>query len=106
MTFEDETEVEVCCRDEDVAVVQGCLAAAEHEFNQIKKKKKDVRTTLALSTIRLPSEINPNKPSGPGVVLTAGKGTIVCDNTLGSRLELVRYEKLPDIRSQLFPKIA
>jgi len=100
LTLENEMAVEVCCRDEDVAIVQSCLADAEATF----KMKTNARSlTLALSQQRLPSEIIPNVPSGPGVVITARQGTIVCDNTLGSRLDLVRYEKLPELRASLFP---
>ena len=101
LTLENETDVEVCCREEDVKVVTGCLAAAAAEF----KAKKGARSmSLVLSKQRLPSEIARGVPSGPGVVVTARMGTIVCDNTLGSRLDLVRYEKLPELRSRLFPK--
>ena len=101
LTLENETEVEVCCRPEDVKAVAECLAPAAAEF----KAKKGTRAiSVTLSKLRLPSEIIPNVPSGPGVVITARMGTIVCDNTLGSRLELVRYEKLPELRAQLFPK--
>lgn len=102
LTLENETDVEVCCREEDVKLVSDCLAAAAAEF---KKKKEGVRSmSLVLSKQRLPSDIIPQVPSGPGVVVTARMGTIVCDNTLGSRLDLVRYEKLPELRSMLFPK--
>jgi len=101
LTLENETTVEVCCRNEDVATVQGCLQSAEAEF---KKRKGFKQMKLTLSTQRLPSETTPNLPSGPGVVITARHGTIVCDNTLGSRLELVRYEQLPLLRGMLFAK--
>jgi V-type H+-transporting ATPase subunit E len=101
LTLENEATVEVCCRSEDVALVQSCLESAEAEF----KKRKGVRQMkLTLSAQRLPSDIIPNVPSGPGVVITARQGTIVCDNTLGSRLDLVRYEQLPQLRGMLFPK--
>jgi V-type H+-transporting ATPase subunit E len=100
MTLENEADVEVCCRNEDVAIVQSCLAGAAAEFKQ---KKNLPAVNLALSKQRLPSDIVPGVPSGPGVVVTARQGTIVCDNTLGSRLDLVRYEKLPEIRARLFP---
>lgn len=101
VTLENEVEVEVCCRNEDVGVVSSCLASAATEF----KAKKGLRgVNIVLSKQRLPSEIIPGVPSGPGVVVTARSGTIVCDNTLGSRLELVRYEKLPELRAALFPK--
>jgi V-type H+-transporting ATPase subunit E len=102
LTLENETEVEVCCRNEDVKVVEGCLAAAAAEFKASKKIPGAVSVTL--SKQRLPSEIVPSFPSGPGVVITARQGTIVCDNTLACRLDLVKYEKLPEIRSNLFPK--
>ena len=101
LTLENEPDVEVCCRNEDVAIVQSCLKDAAAAF-KAKAKVGDISVTL--SKQRLPSEIIPKVPSGPGVVVTARSGTIVCDNTLGSRLELVRYEKLPELRSRLFPK--
>lgn len=101
LTLENETEVEVCCRSEDVKIVEGCLAAAAAEYKAAKKVQGAV--SVALSKQRLPSEIVPNVPSGPGVVITARQGTIVCDNTLACRLGLVKYEKLPEIRAKLFP---
>ena len=100
LTLENETDVEVCCRNEDVVVVQSCLAPAEAAF----KQKKGVAVRIALSKIRLPSDIIPNVPSGPGVVVTAKEGTIVCDNTLGSRLALVQYEQLLLLREKFFPE--
>jgi len=100
LTLENETAVEICCREEDVALVQSCLSDAKVSFKQ---RTNTELSSLALSTQRLPSDVIPNVPSGPGVVITARQGTIVCDNTLGSRLDLVRSEKLPELRTSLFP---
>jgi V-type H+-transporting ATPase subunit E len=101
VTLENETAVEVCCRKEDQAIVKGCLDSAAAAFK--KKTNATGKFTLTLSNQTLPSAIIAGVPSGPGVVITARQGTIVCDNTLGKRLELVRYDKLPEIRSALFP---
>ena len=39
-----------------------------------------------------------------GVKLTACSNKIVCDNTMGSRLDLVYSELMPSIREILFPE--
>lgn len=46
----------------------------------------------------------PNDSAG-GIVLSADRGRIVCDNTLDARIDLVYKEQLPEIRATLFPVI-
>ncbi|KAH0636066.1 hypothetical protein KY289_035981 [Solanum tuberosum] len=41
-----------------------------------------------------------------GVVLASDDGKIVCENTLDARLDVVFRQKLPEIRKQLFSKMA
>lgn len=94
--LEDETVYEVCCRKEDQGMVNKAITQAVSAF-----PRKGITCTLSGKVI--PSEITPGIASGPGVVVIAKDGSIVCDNTLGARLALVFMEQLPQIRKGLFP---
>ena len=58
----------------------------------------EVKTEMKLSEDYLPdSDIG-------GVMLTANKGKIVCNNTLKARSEYAMQIALPNVREMLFPK--
>lgn len=99
----DETESQVCCRKEEQGMMQGLITEAVAEYK--KKTGKDMTCTLN-TTIVIPSNPMPGTPSGPGVVVIARDGGIVCDNTLNSRLTQAFEEQLPEIRRRLFPQNA
>lgn len=96
----DETTVEVVCRAEDANIVKNALREAAAAFKVV--MKFDINFTFNGSKV-LPSQPVPGSPSGPGVVLLARNGSVVCDNTLQARLNLVYSECLPRIRKTLFP---
>mmetsp|Transcript_110299 Transcript_110299/g.321227 ORF Transcript_110299/g.321227 Transcript_110299/m.321227 type:complete len:225 (-) Transcript_110299:169-843(-) len=95
----EEADLEVCCRAEDVAVVQGAISKAVSAYQQ--KTNKQVKCVFNGTKV-IPSQVVPGIPSGPGVVVIAQDGSIVCDNTLGARLTLCYQEQTPEIRKRLF----
>lgn len=95
--LENETSYQICCRKEDQGIVTKAISQAVAEY-----PRKNITAALVANKI-LPTEITPGIPSGPGVVVMAKDGSIVCDNTLGTRLNLVFTEQLPQIRKKLFP---
>jgi V-type H+-transporting ATPase subunit E len=101
LTLENEIEVEVVCRKEDVSIVKAQIKGAAKQFA---KMKNGASINVSLSSKFLKSDLVPREPSGPGVVVTARQGTVVCDNTLGTRLASVVYDKTPELRADLFPK--
>ena len=99
LTLENEPNVEIACREEDESLVKGQLDDAAKEFS---KSKNGAAINVSLSPKSLKSQIVPGEPSGPGVVVMAREGTVVCDNTLGTRLASVYYDKTPELRRSLF----
>ena len=86
-TLFDEPSVEVCCRKEDKAIVMQQISKAVSEFNKSAGPDKPVYKVKIEATVNttlkhLPSEPVIGTPSGPGVVVIAQMGGIVCDNTL------------------------
>lgn len=63
--------------------------------------RKQVTCTFNAAKV-IPSQVMAGVPSGPGVVVIAQNGSIVCDNTLGTRLALCYAEQTPTIREKLF----
>ena len=124
----DEENLELTCREADVQVVNSvkdaavaqcvcrccgccCAAAAASDsppslppsltrYKQIMQGHGvTVNTVVTVGAKRLPND------SAGGIVLSADRGRIVCDNTLDARIDLVYKEQLPEIRATLFPVI-
>eukprot|EP00619_Florenciella_sp_RCC1007_P002961 CAMPEP_0205922142 /NCGR_PEP_ID=MMETSP1325-20131115/13995_1 /ASSEMBLY_ACC=CAM_ASM_000708 /TAXON_ID=236786 /ORGANISM="Florenciella sp., Strain RCC1007" /LENGTH=226 /DNA_ID=CAMNT_0053290109 /DNA_START=82 /DNA_END=762 /DNA_ORIENTATION=- len=95
----EESDLEVCCRADDAAVIQQAIGKAVAECKQ--KTGKVVNASFNGSKV-IPSQVTSGIPSGPGVVVIAQNGSIVCDNTLGARLTLCFQEQTPVIRTKLF----
>jgi len=103
-----ESKVTVRCRQSDVAVVKGCLQAAQGEYAKLIKQETGATKTcvLDIDTQFLPAAPVAGK-DGPsclgGVVLACQGGKITIDNTIDVRLRLVMEQAKPAIRSLLFP---
>lgn len=85
-------ELAIQARKEDEALAKEAAAEAEKEYRS--KMASDVR--ISLDEIPLPKE------SYGGVIVTSGK--IAIDNTLSARLDELRIDALPVIRTRLFGK--
>lgn len=104
-----EDDVKVRCRQQDAALVQGCLAPAAQSYSQVVMNQAGCRKDCKVS---LDSEFLPPAPSAGshgasclgGVVLCCQKGAITIDNTIDSRLKLVLDQAKPTIRKLLFTK--
>ena len=100
LTLENERNVQVVCRKEDLTLVKGHISSVAKDYT---KRKGGASIKISISPNNLPSQIIPGEPSGPGVVVTAQGGRVVCDNTLATRLSSVVYDKTPELRASLFP---
>lgn len=95
-----EDEVTVRCRASDVAMVKGCIAAAEAEYTKVIKEDTGANKKCKL----LVDTANPLSPDiMGGVILSCERGMINVDNTLDTRLKLVMEQDKPAIRGLLFP---
>ena len=85
-TLYDEKCVEIICRHEDKGIVEQKIGEAERDFNKVvgpdKLFKVTISCTMNTTLEHLPSEPMIGTPSGPGIVVIAKNGGIVCDNTL------------------------
>ena len=84
-TLYNESNVEVICRQSDEGTVKGELNKAVEEFNNMVGPDKKYKTKISAqfsSRNFLPAEPILGTPSGPGLVVIAQGGAIVCDNTL------------------------
>jgi V-type H+-transporting ATPase subunit E len=99
----EEMEVTVYCRQEDIKTVQKILQPAVAEYVEIMKRESGVtlKPTLFVNENRAKDLV---ESTYGGVLLTACRGKIVCDNTMQARLSLVYQELLPAIRAILFPE--
>mmetsp|Transcript_5920 Transcript_5920/g.12037 ORF Transcript_5920/g.12037 Transcript_5920/m.12037 type:complete len:234 (+) Transcript_5920:102-803(+) len=102
-----EDHVQVRCRACDDALVSGCLGAAAAEYSKIVKAQTGATKSCTLSldkAVKLPPA--PTGQPGPsclgGVVLACQNGTIIIDNTVDARLQLVLEQAKPTIRHLLF----
>ena len=102
--IDEDQDVTIFCRTQDVATVQKVLSAACQEYVDIMKRESSVtlQPKVKINADRS-KDLNSEKSYG-GVLLTAYGGKIVCDNTMASRLNLVYEELLPSIRAILFPE--
>ncbi len=98
----EENDVVIFCRKDDVATIKKILPAAVQEYVEIIKRESGVTLSPKVIMNEDRSKDLPETSYG-GVLLTALHGTIVCDNTMASRLHLVYEELLPSIRAILFP---
>jgi len=108
-----ENKVTIQCRQEDERIVQAELPAAYKLYLEFIREQTGItpKVVVQLSKDWLP----PGPKTGEsgqsccgGVVLSARNGTIVCKNTLDSRLDLCFENLKPQIRGLLFgvrPKI-
>jgi len=108
-----EAKVTVQCRQEDEKIVQAELPAAYKLYLDFIREQTGItpKVVVQLSKDWLPPGPKPGETGLSccgGVVLSARNGTIVCKNTLDSRLDLCFDKLKPQIRGLLFgvrPKI-
>jgi len=102
-----ENKVEVQCRKEDETIVKNELKSAVKLYTDF---IKDATGVLPKVTVHLSNDWLPPAPvkgvkgvscSG-GVVLSSRNGTIICKNTLDSRLDLCFDNLIPQIRGLMF----
>jgi V-type H+-transporting ATPase subunit E len=96
----EEPTVEIFCRNEDLNLVKQMLENVIADYSSVLLEEcgENVTPTVTVNE-------NPNfmlSRENPGVVLTALRGRIVCDNTLKARFALAYEEQLPLIRRTLF----
>lgn len=103
-----EPQVQVRCRQCDVALVESVLAAAASQYSQEVKRQANVNKSVQLSvdkkTYLPPAPGSGTKSCLGGVVLTCHDGLITVDNTFDTRLTLCVDQDKPAIRAQLFPQ--
>jgi len=96
-----EDKVEVRCRPQDEAVVNGVLNAAAEKYHNIIHTQSKQSKNVALEV----DTKNPLPRDGiGGVVCSIRNGDIQVDNTIDARLGLVMEQDKPAIRSKLFPR--
>jgi len=88
-----EDTVLIRCRQKDVAYVQEVLDKAVTSFKAA--TSRDTRVTIDTANYLSPDLAG-------GVELLAQNGKIKVENTLESRLELISYQMLPDLKEMLF----
>jgi len=104
-----EDQVTVSCRECDVALVQGCLAAASAEYSKVIKTECGVDKTCTLTVDKSKYLAPPPKAGSDaksclgGVSLACQKNTITIDNTVDTRMMLTLEQDKPAIRALLFP---
>mmetsp|Transcript_45713 Transcript_45713/g.120818 ORF Transcript_45713/g.120818 Transcript_45713/m.120818 type:complete len:237 (-) Transcript_45713:73-783(-) len=110
-----EDEVQVRCREGDVATVKACLAGAADEYAKLIKSKaqatKSVKLSIDTTKYLPPAPVLGKELAGipsclGGVVLVCADGKITIDNTIDARLHLVMEQAKPEIRKMLFPVVA
>jgi len=102
----EETVVDVTVREEDVAVARAAIPLATEKFNKIKGQNAEI--TLNTEQFLAPSPRNAGKAlvtCAGGVVLSAQKGRIVCNNTLDARLTYGYEKSVPELRKRLFGNV-
>jgi len=102
----NESVVEVVCREEDLQLVKEAAPLAKEKWEKLKKSPLEITTST--EQFLPPSPKNAGKAlqncSG-GVIVTAQKGRIVCNNTLDVRLQTAYEQAVPEIRKKLFGNI-
>jgi len=102
-----ENRVIIQCRKEDLKIVQTQVDPAIKHYQDLIKKETGIlpKCSAEINT----QEFLPPAPTGKpgysccgGVVISARNGTIICRNTLDSRLDLCFDGLIPQIRGILF----
>jgi V-type H+-transporting ATPase subunit E len=98
----EETELTIYSRSQDSKAVKQVLPAAIKELTALMKDKSGI---TIIPKVKVNDDASKNLPESScgGIVITALDGRLVCDNTLSSRLGIVREELEPAIRELLFP---
>lgn len=94
-----EPTVSVKARAADAALVKSVLDAASAKYSQVIKKETGANLSLKLG---MDKEVLSATCLG-GVILSCQDGTILVDNTLNARLNLVMESERPALRKMLFP---
>jgi len=102
-----ENKIILQCRKEDLNIVKGQLDAAIKLYQDFIKDNTGIvpKCSVDISNDFLPSGAVKGKKQlscAGGVVLSARNGTIICRNTLDSRLDLCFDNLIPQIRAILF----
>lgn len=86
----------------DQPIVKSLLADCETEYEELMKKGtgKEYKCSLSLKE----DKTFDSKTECGGVILVSKDGSIVCKNTISTKLALVYEQLLPEIRARLFPK--
>ncbi|XP_043709843.1 V-type proton ATPase subunit E-like isoform X2 [Telopea speciosissima] len=103
-----EPAVLLCCREDDLYLVQSVLELVELEYAMKALVQKP--EIIIDEQVCLPPAPTQHQAHGPfcsgGVVLASSDGKIVCENTLDAKLDVVFQKKLPEIRKLLFGQVA
>jgi len=90
-----ENEITVQCREEDIEIVQDSLSKAKKDYEELTGGHVNISIN---KQVYLP----PYPECSGGVVLSAEKGKILCNNTLDARLKNGYDLAIPKIRHLLF----
>ncbi|KAA8522480.1 hypothetical protein F0562_013159 [Nyssa sinensis] len=93
-----EPAVLLCCRKDDLHLVESVLHSAKEEYVE---KANVYPPDIIVDSVHLPPAPSHHHSHGPfcsgGVVLASRDGKIVCENTLDTRLDVVFRKKLPEV---------
>ncbi|OTF73122.1 V-type proton ATPase subunit E-like protein [Euroglyphus maynei] len=90
-----EPEVVICCRKQDLTLVESLLDSVKKEYNAA--TKRNVTIKINKDRYLLPDTCG-------GIEMYAQGGKIKVTNTLESRLDLISRQLLPEIRVALFQR--
>lgn len=106
------------CRKQDVKIAEEASKIAVDEFHKEQKEleqklKQEAKARGGRYDQPLALEIKPKieredyvpMDNAGGVTVSAHSDTVVCDNTLGKRLEIAEYALTPQLRHILFPSL-
>jgi len=102
-----ENKVILQCRSEDISVVKAQIPAAIKFYQEYIQQQTNIAVKCQID---ISNEYLPPAPSSTrkglsccgGIVLSARNGSIVCRNTLDSRLDLCFDNLIPQVRGILF----
>jgi len=104
-----ENRVTLRCRKEDLNIVNGQLAPAIKQYQDFIKQNTGIAPNCKIDVSNDYLSPGPSKNKTEkaasccgGIILSARNGTIVCKNTLDSRLDLCFDNLIPQIRGILF----
>eukprot|EP00033_Pygsuia_biforma_P000396 GCRY01000473.1.p1 GENE.GCRY01000473.1~~GCRY01000473.1.p1 ORF type:complete len:220 (+),score=49.85 GCRY01000473.1:159-818(+) len=95
----DEKEIEIQCRECDKAKVEKALLKATAQF---KKNHFDVSATISSNYLPPPPSKQNKHGCAGGVILSALRGGIKCNNTLEARFAIACHDLLPQVKNTLF----